>query len=102
MASYEFDVIPSYTHNVTVSVSDFNRNPNEYFDVCGIPFSIRLLGTGDITWMLISSALVFLMVPGVGLFNSGVSGRRSAVSMVWLPVFTAALISLEVCTIQMS
>src|SRR5436190_1711057 len=46
--------------------------------------------------MLISSALVFLMVPGVGLFNSGVSGRRSAISMVWLPVFTAALIGLEV------
>jgi len=50
--------------------------------------------------MLISSALVFLMVPGVALFNSGVSKRRSAVSMVWLPVFTAALISLEVCPDQ--
>ena len=38
MASYSFDVIPAHKDNVTVSVDDFNKHPNDYFDVCHVPF----------------------------------------------------------------
>jgi hypothetical protein len=50
----------------------------------------------DITWMLISSALVFLMIPGVGLFYSGASDRQSALSMIWLSIMTTSIIGLQV------
>jgi ammonium transporter, Amt family len=39
------------------------------------------------------------MVIGVGVFNSGISGRRSAISMIWLPVLTSSVITLQVCAI---
>jgi hypothetical protein len=38
MANYSFDVIPAHKDNVTVSVDDFNKHPNDYFDVCHVPF----------------------------------------------------------------
>jgi hypothetical protein len=47
--------------------------------------------------MMISSGLVlFLMILGVLSFNSGVSGRGSAISMAYLSVFTFAVIALQV------
>jgi len=47
-------------------------------------------------WMMTSSALVFLMIPGTALFSSGISGRQSALSMMFLPMLTAAIIGLQV------
>jgi len=42
MASYSFDVIPAHKDNVTVSVDEFNKHPNDYFDVCYAPFDKSL------------------------------------------------------------
>ena len=39
---------------------------------------------GDIAWMLTSTALVLLMIPGVGFFYSGLARRKSALSLLWL------------------
>lgn len=50
---------------------------------------------GDIAWMLTSTALVMLMVPGVGLFYAGMVRRKNAVSAIAL-----SLISLIVVGIQ--
>ncbi|KAM6539173.1 Ammonium transporter [Fusarium falciforme] len=46
---------------------------------------------GDIAWMLTSTALVLLMVPGVGFFYSGLARRKSALSLVWLSVMSASV-----------
>jgi ammonia channel protein AmtB len=46
--------------------------------------------------MMISSALVFLMVPGVALFNSGYSPKSSALTMLLLPLLTSSLLALQV------
>jgi len=36
--------------------------------------------------MLTSTALVLLMIPGVGFFYSGLARRKSALSLLWLYV----------------
>jgi ammonia channel protein AmtB len=46
--------------------------------------------------MMISSALVFLMVPGVSLFNSGYSPKSSALTMLLLPLLTSTLLAMQV------
>ncbi|MBE5982385.1 MAG: ammonium transporter, partial [Paenibacillaceae bacterium] len=37
---------------------------------------------GDISWMLISSALVLLMTPGLAFFYGGMVKRKSVVNMI--------------------
>jgi ammonium transporter, Amt family len=35
-------------------------------------------------WMIMASALVWLMLPGVGFFYSGLTGQKSALSMIMM------------------
>ncbi|KAF2745560.1 ammonium transporter-like protein [Sporormia fimetaria CBS 119925] len=50
---------------------------------------------GDIAWVVTSTALVLLMIPGVGFFYSGLARRKSALSLLWLSVMSAAVVSLQ-------
>ncbi|KIX95115.1 uncharacterized protein Z520_09031 [Fonsecaea multimorphosa CBS 102226] len=50
---------------------------------------------GDIAWMITATALVLLMIPGVGFFYSGLARRKSALSLIWLSVAATALISFQ-------
>ncbi|KAF9741018.1 ammonium transporter Amt1 [Paraphaeosphaeria minitans] len=50
---------------------------------------------GDIAWMLTSTALVLLMIPGVGFFYSGLARRKSALSLLWLSVMATAVVSFQ-------
>jgi Amt family ammonium transporter len=52
--------------------------------------------------MMVSSALVLLMVPGLGLFYSGVSEKSSALSMMWLSMMTTSLIGVQVCSLSVN
>lgn len=47
--------------------------------------------SGDIAWMIMATALVLLMVPGVGFFYSGLARRKSALSLIWLSVMATAV-----------
>ncbi|KAI9734906.1 MAG: ammonium transporter Amt1 [Cirrosporium novae-zelandiae] len=51
--------------------------------------------SGNIAWMITSTALVLLMIPGVGFFYSGLARRKSALSLIWLSVMGTALISFQ-------
>ncbi|GAB1310869.1 ammonium transporter Amt1 [Madurella fahalii] len=51
--------------------------------------------SGDIGFIIISSALVLLMVPGIGFFYSGLARRKSALSLIWLSVMAAAVTSFQ-------
>jgi Amt family ammonium transporter len=51
--------------------------------------------SGDIAWMITSTALVLLMIPGVGFFYSGLARRKSALSLLWLSVMATAVISFQ-------
>ena len=50
---------------------------------------------GDIAWMITATALVLLMIPGVGFFYSGLARRKSALSLIWLSMSAAGLISFQ-------
>ncbi|KAK5054736.1 ammonium transporter Amt1 [Exophiala bonariae] len=50
---------------------------------------------GDIAWMITSTALVLLMIPGVGFFYSGLARRKSALSLIWLSIAATGLISFQ-------
>jgi Amt family ammonium transporter len=51
---------------------------------------------GDIAWVLASMALVWIMVPGVGFFYSGLLRRKNALSMIYLSMMTVAVVSFQV------
>lgn len=51
--------------------------------------------SGDQAYIIISSAMVLVMVPGLGFLYSGLARRKSALSMLW-----ACMASLSVITFQ--
>ncbi|EHK49497.1 uncharacterized protein TrAtP1_010727 [Trichoderma atroviride] len=51
--------------------------------------------TGHMTWIAISSALVLLMIPGVGFYYSGLARRKSALSLLLLSMVSVGVISFQ-------
>jgi hypothetical protein len=54
---------------------------------------------GDIAWTLASTALVWLMVPGIGFFYCGLLRRKNGLSMIYLSMGTVAVVAFQVSTI---
>jgi Amt family ammonium transporter len=52
---------------------------------------------GDIAWVVAAMALVFIMIPGVGYFYSGLLRRKNALSMIWASMLSVAVVSFQVC-----
>jgi len=50
---------------------------------------------GDIAWTLASTALVWIMIPGLGYFYSGLLRRKNALSMMYLSMMTIAVVSFQ-------
>src|SRR5215218_8320098 len=53
------------------------------------------LDTGDVTWVLISSALLMLMTPALGFFYGGLVRRKNVLSTIMHSFFMLALISVQ-------
>ncbi|NPV52404.1 MAG: ammonium transporter [Firmicutes bacterium] len=53
------------------------------------------MNTGDTAWVLISSALVMLMTPAVGLFYGGMVRRKNLLSTIMFSLTILAVISLQ-------
>lgn len=51
--------------------------------------------SGDQAYIIVASAMVMIMVPGVGFLYSGLARRKSALSMIW-----ACMASMSVITFQ--
>ncbi|KAH6603161.1 ammonium permease [Trichoderma cornu-damae] len=51
--------------------------------------------TGHEAWITVSSALVLLMIPGVGFFYSGLARRKSALSLILLSMVSVGIISFQ-------
>jgi len=51
------------------------------------------LNTGDVAWMLASTALVFLMTPGLGFFYSGMVKPKNVISTILQSFIAMGLIS---------
>lgn len=52
--------------------------------------------TGDVAWILTSTALVWLMIPGVGYFYSGMARQKNALSLIMACVLSLVVVSVEV------
>jgi Amt family ammonium transporter len=46
--------------------------------------------------MLVSTALVFLMIPGVGYFYSGMAKTKHALSLIMLSCWSIAVVYIQV------
>ncbi|CDO77542.1 hypothetical protein BN946_scf184912.g41 [Trametes cinnabarina] len=57
--------------------------------------TVWVYNPGDIAWVLASTALVWLMIPGVGFFYSGLLRRKNALSMIWASMMTLAVVSFQ-------
>src|ERR1043165_859703 len=51
---------------------------------------------GDTAWVLTSTALVFIMIPGLGYFYSGMARSKNALSLIMLSVLSLAVVSVQV------
>ena len=51
---------------------------------------------GDIAFVICAMALVFIMIPGVGFFYSGLLRRKNALSMIWASMLSTAVVSFQV------
>jgi ammonia channel protein AmtB len=56
----------------------------------------HLYNLGNIAWIISATALVWIMIPGVGFFYSGLLRRKNALSMIWLSMVTLATVSFQV------
>ena len=68
----------------------------EHFLLDKIYISDPYLSGGDIAWTLAATALVWIMIPGVGFFYSGLLRRKNALSMIYLSMMCLAVVSFEV------
>ncbi|KAF9579211.1 hypothetical protein BGW38_004619, partial [Lunasporangiospora selenospora] len=50
---------------------------------------------GDIAWTLASTALVWLMIPGIGYFYSGMARSKNALSLIMLSCCSIAVVSFQ-------
>ena len=53
------------------------------------------ISAGDTAWILTSTALVFIMIPGLGFFYAGMARSHSALSLIFLSMLALAIVSLE-------
>ncbi|KAG9304547.1 hypothetical protein G9A89_020111 [Geosiphon pyriformis] len=50
---------------------------------------------GDIGYVLFSTALVWIMIPGIGFFYSGMARSKNALSLIMLSMLSIALVSFQ-------
>ncbi|CAE6453944.1 unnamed protein product [Rhizoctonia solani] len=75
--------------NITYSVS----NDIEWYDAATGDTIVYNLG--DIAWVLTCTALVWIMIPGVGFFYSGLLRRKNALSMIYFSMMALAVVSFQ-------
>ncbi|KAG1893816.1 ammonium transporter AmtB-like domain-containing protein [Suillus fuscotomentosus] len=70
---------------------------NVTYDASGDLYSSTgtIFNLGDIAWTLASTALVWIMIPGVGFFYSGLLRRKNALNMIYLSMMTVAMVSFQ-------
>ncbi len=122
--AFEFNITEPQYGNKTVPLSDIAENPQGFYNVrwgrqlC-LTFLLRPADMGSIAWrygldddffdagvsftrlrsdrsLAYLNTQVFLMIPGVSMFYSGVVRREMSVTMAWLPLMTGAVVGVEV------
>lgn len=50
---------------------------------------------GDQAYIIVASAMVMIMVPGLGFLYSGLARRKSALSLIWACMFSSSVITFQ-------
>ena len=50
---------------------------------------------GNMAWIIVATALVFIMIPGLGFFYAGLLRKKSALSMIWMSMAVMAVVTFE-------
>ncbi|KAJ9138636.1 Rh-like protein/ammonium transporter [Pleurostoma richardsiae] len=80
---YTFNVSQAPYVEVDATIHDIEALPQRFYS------------GGDLAWVMVASVLVFLMVPGLSLFYSGILPPKVALQNAWLPLMTAAVIGIQ-------
>jgi hypothetical protein len=51
--------------------------------------------SGDQAFIIVASAMVLVMIPGLAFLYSGLARRKSALSMIWACMFSASVITFQ-------
>ena len=98
MATDQGIFLPDYaSYNWTGAPSNFDDLATDH-DTGGNPRVENLnkyFQSGDQAYIIVASAMVLLMVPGIGFLYSGLARRKSALSMIF-----ACMASMSVITFQ--
>ena len=54
-----------------------------------------MLDTGNTAWMLMSSAMVMLMTPGLGFFHAGLTGAKNTTNTMLMCMMSMALVTIQ-------
>ncbi|KAF3480318.1 ammonium transporter MeaA [Arthroderma uncinatum] len=88
---------PDYaSYNWTGSPSNFSLSTNT--DLGGdsrVENVNKWFQPGDQAYILVASAMVMVMVPGLGFLYSGLARRKSALSMIWACMASMSVISFQ-------
>ena len=66
---------------------------NLIFTNSPIPSETIKFDTGDTAWMIVATALVLLMTPGLGFFYGGMVHRKNVISTMMKSVVAAGVVS---------
>jgi len=75
--------------NVTYNMPGDNLNVN-MDDGTTVVYNL-----GDMAWIIAGTALVWIMIPGLGFFYSGLLRRKNAASMLWQSMVVLATVSFQ-------
>ncbi|RHZ77342.1 hypothetical protein Glove_180g85 [Diversispora epigaea] len=64
-------------------------------DTSSTPDVPETASSGDVAWVLASTALVWIMIPGVGYFYSGMARSKNALSLIFLSLVSVAVVSFQ-------
>lgn len=53
------------------------------------------LDTGNTAWLLMSTAMVMLMTPGLGFFHSGLTGHKNTTNTILMSMMSMAIVTVE-------
>jgi Amt family ammonium transporter len=53
------------------------------------------IDSGNTAWLLMSSALVMLMTPGLGFFHAGITGSKNTTNTLLMSMMTMALVTVQ-------
>ncbi|KDN45694.1 hypothetical protein RSAG8_04778, partial [Rhizoctonia solani AG-8 WAC10335] len=77
--------MPNITYSVSNDIERYDASTGETV----------VYNLGDIAWVLTCTALVWIMIPGVGFFYSGLLRRKNALSMIYFSMMTLAVVSFQ-------